>query len=558
MRRLSIRAFREVGEPLEIYWLAGLQKAESGEWLVRVVTLGLETQKVVMWKLPIGILSLLSLGLRFDDRGGLLETQSRGQLMTATLPNVAGGEEITSAEMPEYLYPFFGHNPGVQRLIRYSTHAGEILVPTIELVRYLLLHNKTLANALMVPGQLLTLYHFQPIGIYDELTLGFTADMPVRALSRGFALEFSRLAIHPEGRKAWDSVYRRTAGNDYVGFDPPNVQDANMTFRGIKRNGVWLVLEIQYLSGREPPCERLRYGHPGFRVATGSSVFGKGVGGGEPSKTNTGNDVDVVVSDEGTQIATSQSAVDFGSKSSEFTSFVPTEKIWLKSEHSQRRTEKGPRLEQAGDENSEGGSGVISGTTKRGRRIKGSVGRESRGSHIPPLEFRTLEAHPWDFVGELQALADTITIMAGLFAETEISMSLCSLKQGRAFSTVGRRPRCCLVVHINVANSPPIVLMDVDRAGERALSTMSLAFLEPAPFSEIETHVKAVLDRLVDHGRHWDPLVEKELQEVCICTRLPKVLPQRDNQPDRRYRKVWAWRLALRLGLPLITSRAKA
>jgi hypothetical protein len=173
------------------------------------------------------------------------------------------------------------------------------------------------------------------------------------------------------------------------------------------------------------------------------------------------------------------------------------------------------------------------------------------GSRVLPLEFRTLDSYPWDFAGELQALADTITIMADLLINTEISMSLCRLKPGRAFSTVGRRPRCCLVIHVNVASEPPIVLLDVDRAGEWALSTMSLAFLELAPFSKIETYVKTVLDRLVDHGGHWDPCVDGELKEVCACTRLPKVLPKRGSKIETQYRTAWAWRLALKLGLPI-------
>lgn len=522
MRRFSIRSFREAGEPLEIYWLAGLERSESGDWLVRVVTRGMDTQKVKMWKLPISMLPLLSLGMRFDDRGVLLETQSRGQIHMVTLPNLAGGEEITSAGMPEDLYPFFGRHPGVQRLIRYRTDAGEILVPTIELVRYLLVHNKTLANALMVPGQLMTLYHFEPIGIYDDLTLGFTADMPVRALSRSFALEFAWLAIHPEGRKTWDSVYRRTASKDYVDLDPPDVPDAKMTFRGIGRNGVWLVLEIHNLSGREPPCSRLRYGHPGFRIASGSTALRKGARGGGQGNAKNSEDVDVVVSDEGTRVAAGQPAVDVGTKSSEFTAFVPTEKVWGKSERTRRYIQEDSTLEVADEGDGDGGGDAATCTTKRRLHVKGSVSRESRGSRVPPLEFRTLESYPWNFVGELQALADTITIMADLLTDTEISMSLCCLKPGRAFSTVGRRSRCCLVVHINVANFPPIVLLDVDRAGEWALSTMSLVFLKPAPFSEIETHVKTVLDRLVEHGGHWDPLVDGELQEVCIFTRLPQ------------------------------------
>lgn len=74
MKRLLIKAFREAAEPLEIYWLAGLERAEGGDWRVRVVTRGMETQRMKMWKLPIGMLSLLSLGNRFDDCGVMLET----------------------------------------------------------------------------------------------------------------------------------------------------------------------------------------------------------------------------------------------------------------------------------------------------------------------------------------------------------------------------------------------------------------------------------------------------------------------------------------------------
>lgn len=551
MKRLLIKAFREAAEPLEIYWLAGLERAEGGDWRVRVVTRGMETQRMKMWKLPIGMLSLLSLGIRLDDRGVMLETQSRGQVHTATLSNLAGGVEVTSADMPRGLHPFVGGQPGVQKLIRYKTQAGEVLLPTIELVRYLLAHNKTLANALMVPGQLMTLYQFEPIGIYDELTLRFTSEMPLPSLSRDFALEFAWLAIHPEGRKTWDSVYRKTVGKDYVSLDPPDVPDATIAFRGIEQNGVWLVLEILYLSGREPPCESLRYWHPGFRKANGSVVLCKAVGGGGDGNKKGGDDVDVVVSDEGSRIATSQLAVDVGAKCSEFKTFVPTEKVWTKLETPQRYFQQDPTLDGGDVGDGKGGGEAVVCAMKRRIQVKGSACRESRGASVPPLEFRTLESYSWEFAGELQALADTITIMAGRLNNVEISMSLCRLKPGRAFSSVGRRPRCCLVIHINVANEPPIVLLDVDRAGEWALSTMALEFLKPVVFSEIEMYVKTVLDRLVDNGGHWDPLVGGELKDACTCTRLPKVLPKRGSNCEKEYQTAWALRLALKLGLPL-------
>lgn len=182
--------------------------------------------------------------------------------------------------------------------------------------------------------------------------------------------------------------------------------------------------------------------------------------------------------------------------------------------------------------------------------FKGGVSRENRGARIPPLEFRTLESCPWDIAGDLQALAETIEMMAGLISDTEISMSLCRLKPGRAFSTIGRRPRCCLVTLINVTGKPPVVLVDVDRGGEWALSTMVISFLEPASFSDIDVHVKTVLDTMVDNGGHWDSCADSALREVCVCRRLPKILPKRGGKEDSRYRTTWAYRLAIKLGLP--------
>lgn len=218
MRRLTVNAFKEVREPLEIHWLAGLEQAADGSWLLKVVTHALQSREVRMWRLSIGLFPWLSLGLRFDD-GVFLDTQSRGEIHTAALPDLGLAEEVTSAEMPADLYTFFGRPHGVQKIAHYNTDIGDVFVPTMELVRYLLVHNKTLANAIMVPGQLMTLYHFEPPGIYEDLALRFTADMPVRALNKGFALEFAWLAIHPDGRRAWDSVYTKSAGKNYVSLD---------------------------------------------------------------------------------------------------------------------------------------------------------------------------------------------------------------------------------------------------------------------------------------------------------------------------------------------------
>lgn len=543
MRRISIGIFKKVEEPLEIHWLVGFDRCNDGSWLVRAVTRGLTSNGLKIWQFPIGMLPLLSPGLRFET-GELLESQSSGEIQAVIFSNLADGVEVTSADMPSGLYSFFGRPGGVQRLIRYKIDVGEVYVPTIELVRYLLVHNKTLANALMTPGKLMTLYHFHPVGTYEELSLLFTADMPVRALSREFALEFAWLAIHPEGRRTWDSVYAKSVGREYVGVDLPNVPGAKMVFRGVARGAALLVLEILHLGGREPPCERLRYGHPRFQRAGGPVIFVDGCESAKSGQMKGCANIEIQVPDDGTRIGVDQPAVNVGAKCMEFTIEVPIEKLWIPvARH--RALLRQTAFPSKGRLRNDAGAPMPRHLVKR------AVGIEKTGAGVTPLEFRTLEAYPWDDAEELQALADAVSIMAGLVAETEISMAICRLKSGRAFSTIGRRPRCCLVIHVRVVDKPPIVLIDVDRGGEHALSTMALTFIDIVSFADIEADVKKVLDRLVDNGGHWDRELDSELHKTCTCARLPKVLPERWRNESRQFRTIWALRLATKLGLPL-------
>jgi hypothetical protein len=542
MTGISISAFKDVGEAMEIHWLTGLTRGADGGWLVRAVSRGLNTNEIKMWSLPIGLLTFLTPGLRFDG-GRLLPTQPLGQVQSAHIANVKEGEELTTAQLPAGIYPFYGHRVGVQRLLRYASSAGDLYIPTIEMVRFLLVHNKALANALMVPGQLMTLYQFETPGQHDELTLRFTNDVPVRCLSNRFALEFAWLAVHPEGRRTWDSVYTRSAGEEYVSLDLPDIPESHWIFRGIPYGGAWLVLELIHLSGRSPPCSRLYYSHPAMKRPKDVSLVTQGTDGdgGNKGGERTEKLFEIKIAGEGTKSNASQSALDAPAKSATFTADVPVEKIWGIGKTATRQLRDSKQSENSGH----------GPPTKKFRVVHVGADRECMGAQLPPIEFRTLQVHPWELAGELQALADTIQIMATLVEDCKISMSLCQLKPGRAFSIAGRLPRSCLVAHISVSGRPPIVLLDVDRTGERALSTMALHFLDFLSYAKLETYVQSVLNHLVGRGGHWDSHLEKELTHICICERLPKILPLRGAHNDSSYHQKWAWRLANKLVLPL-------
>lgn len=261
---LTIRPFEEEDEELELYWHAGLRHDHRMGWQVQAVTQGLGSGRFRLWPLPIGLLPLLPLGRRFVD-GRLADVQVRGEIGDVVIPNVAHGEEITSDRIPPGLYPFGRHRGGVQRLLRYETAQGTCLIPTVELVRFLFLHNKTLAHALMRPGGLMELFCPVETGIHRKLQLDFTTQVPVRALSRHFLKEFAWLAIHPEGYRSWSSVHERSIGQRYVSFRPPPLRNSAWIFRGVRQDGVWLVLELLQVTGKECPARKISYSHPALK-----------------------------------------------------------------------------------------------------------------------------------------------------------------------------------------------------------------------------------------------------------------------------------------------------
>jgi len=168
MKRLSL-SLSQLGkygdELLDLYWLAGVKERDS-QWSVRAVFRGISSSNFHVEYLPIGLLPLLSIG-RIFERGNLITLNSRGMTGTATIPDLSQFENISSAEIPENLYSFDGNASGVQRLFRYRTAEGDILIPAIELIRHLFLHNRLLANAMMRPGSVNLLFHPEVPGFRD-------------------------------------------------------------------------------------------------------------------------------------------------------------------------------------------------------------------------------------------------------------------------------------------------------------------------------------------------------------------------------------------------------
>lgn len=471
----------------------------------------------------------------------MLSLAARGILGSATVMNVSDYEEITSADIPPRLYSFGDKGGGIQRLLRYRTAQGEVLIPAIELIRYLFLHNRTLANAVIRPGALNLLFHPELPGYRRELTLRFTSRIPKSCLSHQFAQEFAWIALDPDARRAWDSVCLQSQGKEYVTFTPPPLRESAWKFRGVQHGNQWLVLELLHLTGKNHPCDELHYGHPSMKEVI-RSVGGDGEkpdptsdNDDEKSKERVVYDYELDDGQDGSK-AGDPKTTDAYSKQSDFDREIAVKKLVIKLDgQGGKRTREpvpttGPFIEIH-------------------KTIKVSAGERNLSAKLSALEFKLLTPVTWDCIGDLEALAKTVRQMANRQPQIRFAMSLCQLKAGRVFSMVNRKPRVGLVVTITPPDDPPIVLLDVERSGDVALSLVALRFHSHSLFHVIEESVKLAMDGLVDSSGHWDHKIETKLSDLCTCERLPKLLTPRKNANKKGQTTLWAMKLLRKLGL---------
>lgn len=501
-----------------------------------------------MCSLPIGMLPVLTLG-RYFDHGQILDTTMRGTIESIQIDDMAQYSEITSADLPSSLYSFGNQSTGRQKLFHYEANGLEVFVPTMELIRYLYLHNKTLASALMRPNGLMTLFNPQFPGFQKELRIDFTAEMPRSSLTNDFAQEFAWIAMDHSARKSWDSVRQMSLGQTYLTFVPPGLKNSVWQYRGIRHENQVLILEIMRLSGKSQPCDRLVFGHPSMKQI--SKVDNE-----KTLPINTDNEVDTQLADStaryeyafeleddggGTTQQQQQKVLSVALKVSNFERRIPIERLLT------------PELLQSSEQRDSRNS---NGRVHKGKTIskilkktlKVSAGDVALGAALNPIEFGLLIPGSPEDVGDLEVMEDVVKQLSLIVPSRQFSMAVCKLKSGKVFSTTNRHARLALIVTIYSNDAPPIYILDVDHTGDIALSLLAVSFKAKQTFEKLEPHVKAILDGLVDNNGHWDINVEKRLASISSFERFPKLISPR-TVGDHGRTAVLANRLAHRLGL---------
>lgn len=555
MRRpvVAIKSFQDRREDLELAWLAGPKETPSAGWQIHAATRPLSSDRIDVHRLPIGALPVLSPGRCYTD--GIASTVPvRGEMATIRIENVADGEEVPAACIPTTLYSVPEHPLRYQRLYHYKVGHLDILVPTIELVRFLFLHNKTMANAVMRRGALMELFQPEPLRLGGHLHLRFTKLMPASALSRGFVQEFAWAAVHEDGRKSWDSVWERSVGRKFVSFDPPPLRDSEWLVRWVRHGDTALVLEIYQASGKTHPCDTLSFSHPSIRRKLNfrpkaSLDIGEDLEGDQPREIN-----DYIVDEcsEGSRTDVHQLVLPSPFKVSSFDREIKITKV-VEAAPSKNDQEVG------GNDESEvplvGRRKRASASIRRHRiRVPASLAEAGLNATLPPVEFELLEPADPGFVGELKPLLDVLRLMKEDLPTVSVAVSLCSLKRGRAFSMSGRHRRPCLVALIRPPSLGPLVLLDVDHSGGWKLASLFLKCREGLPFRAIEENIEKLLSGLVDNGGLWPASGHDAFPQDCVCIRLPRILRRHERMEEVGYQRLWAARLIEWLGLDELRS----
>lgn len=81
MRRMVFRSIAKLcSAPMELFWLAGLVRNERNEWNVLAVYRNTETGELSRLEQPIGMLPIMSVGIRFEH-GVLKVDELPGEVM---------------------------------------------------------------------------------------------------------------------------------------------------------------------------------------------------------------------------------------------------------------------------------------------------------------------------------------------------------------------------------------------------------------------------------------------------------------------------------------------
>jgi hypothetical protein len=280
--------------------------------------------------------------------------------------------------------------------------------------------------------------------------------MPLSSLTKPFVAEFAWTAIHPVARWSWDIVSTLSNDQPYISFHPPPLPDSQWTARWVSEGNTALVSEIIHITGKSHPCNILHYSHPSLRRAISlrpeDMVRKNSSQNDETQRTTVIREYMIYERSAGSRINVHQSAIPVSSKIAGFDRTVQVTKVIENTTPLAGRNSR----DTLGNKTASRRGKPDRDTVMRLRvRVPASVSDDNIDASLPPIEFRLLEKADPCFIGELGPLIQVMREIRDQFPNVAIAVSMCVLKEGRAFSRGDGHRRPCLIAVIRPPDHPP-------------------------------------------------------------------------------------------------------
>ncbi|OZB38850.1 MAG: hypothetical protein B7X48_11660 [Acidiphilium sp. 34-60-192] len=544
---MIIKRFADYSGDLELRWLSGIFSDFARGLRIKTLFGDATNGETVSTDLPFAMLPFLMPGLVVSN-GEVQAARRTGQHHQVVLPDLSKADDLAVMEaIPRNLYNLGGHRGGGQRVLRYECNEGTLLLPAIELVRFLFLHSRVLAEALLRPSGLLDLAVTPTPGLCAQAQIDFTDRVPRRLLTPDFVKEFAWLSVHPDGRRAWDSVLERSQGRRFLVLDPPMLRNCHIEFRGVAWRRQWLVLEILALSGRVLPAPTVLWTHPTEHDRSGKITDGSkdAPDSDPPAETHAiERHEQVLDTDEDSQPNTNQDVVLLGGKRGCFDNGAKvikvlrpcrTDNLNRKDTTEDRRKSNRRRSNYRSAINHDIPPVVVKQTV--------SAGEPALSGGHKQIDFAILERSEPERIGELRLLEKILLRIEASQSDFTLTRRWLFLKRGKAVSVNNRHRRACLLAVFTAPTRPPRVVLDVAHGNLHGLSGLLLRYNAPCPLAKVEAHSKILLDALVDKNGHWDREAETELLEIVRVQRLRRLARMTDRGADEDYVVGWVEKL---------------
>ena len=242
MQRTTFKYLKDRGE-VQVYWYGDTFIRSSGGFL-NVGFLDLAADKIFIETVPYADILFHRIGQTYlNGKVAPASDQVNFERRSITIPDLSFVEILNAFPAIETLIYLYGEREFLrQKVLIYRVDGVEYILPAVELIRALFLHNKAMCEALMQPSGIDRLYQ-RPVSTDDSVfELNFSKLISSRLVNEDFAEYFAWIVATPQILNSWNSIYadmmKQRRGHTQgwgvqICLSPPPIIDCKLILHGL-------------------------------------------------------------------------------------------------------------------------------------------------------------------------------------------------------------------------------------------------------------------------------------------------------------------------------------